>query len=291
MSRKKAKKQAKPSRPVPPEEPRFNHPPRLDAATSLARAADEMAARADRRSKGARHIAADRSLPIGARREAAALLAKTEFVTDPERRSLRWHYEREVRPYSELWEKFGAFERMATKAAWNDERESYWTEIQVQVQKRIQIADAEALLAETKRMNDSFNAMFEYLEPVRDPETKEILRHPAYLDDNVTPHPYAGRPVMPLEMPSLDKFIPAMLKLYDTMQSNRSLIAGRPTLTDDNATDAATARDRAIPVSDTVVEAFTKALLEKHKDPNFDIGDLPDDSAEGNEDVDDGFEG
>lgn len=287
--KKKPAPRKKPSRKVPPDVPRVKHPPRLSPSEVLARTSDDMATRAARKTGGAARIAADRGLPLVERRKAALLLAKIEYVTDREQRTLQWLYERDDRPYAELWPKFKQFEAVATREQWNTERDSHWTEAQHIVQKRIQRADVEALLRDTKRMGDAFDSLMEYVEPQRTPDG-QIERHPDFLPDNVTPHPYRGRPVLPLEVPSLDKFVTVLLKLHDKLNSQRAMISGRPVQTDDDAVKAASKHDESITMNDAVVDAFTKAMLAQGKGMgDFEVGDLPEITNIGDEEVNDGF--
>lgn len=292
MPKKKPPKypKKKPSRPVPPDAPRKRHPPRVSTSEALAVAADEKATLGARRARGAKHIAEDREQPIAERRKAAAMYAKIEYVTDPEQHSLQWHYERADRPFTELWPKFKMFDGLALREEWKYARDTYWTEIQMQVQKKIQRADVEALARDTKRFSAVFDAMIEYVEPMCD-EHGVVLRHGAFLADGVTPHPYHGRPIMPLEMPSLDKFVPVMLKLHDKLQGNRALIAGRPQMTDDDAVKASSRHDAKIPISDAMVEVMTRAMLREAREKmgDFDVDELPETAIGGDEEVEDEF--
>jgi hypothetical protein len=287
--KKKPAPRKKPSRKVPADVPRVKHPPRLSPSAVLARTGEELGARAQRKVGGAKHVAENRELPVVERRKAALQLAKIEFVTDREQHALRWHYEREDRPYAELWPKFKQFEAVATREFWQAEREEHWAVVHQAVQKRIQRADVEALLRDTKRFGDAFDALMEYVEPLRTADG-EIERHPEFLPDGVTPHPYRGRPVIPLEMPRLDQFVPVVLKLHDKLNQQRGMISGRPAQTDDEAVKASSKHDESITMSDRVVDAFTETLLaENRRMGEFDVGDLPDVKNIGDEDIDDGF--
>lgn len=145
-------------------------------------------------------------------------MAGVEYITDPDGRSIRWHYERGDRPYkTEVGD--AMFKRWAVVDQWADRREQYWTEVETRVLDKLQDQIFRDRLRELNSMQEDRSYLEEWLRPLRDAKGN-VQRYPMVNDDG-TPHQFAGLPKFPLKMPSIDRFLKALLDLDERIMLKR----------------------------------------------------------------------
>ena len=129
--------------------------------------------------------------------------ARTDYVVDPEGRSVRWHYEREDRDYSKLigWD---AFESWSKKDHWGPGRDRFWAEMEERV-----IAHVKDRLF-TQRL-DEIGRVEKLLEA-----TEQLLRPKVDKDGNVLLDT-DGIPQFHLKLPSLDRMVKAWLGMHERL--------------------------------------------------------------------------
>lgn len=249
--------------------------------------------RLDRLARGQLGQASDRSLPKRARRSHAKVLARVEFVQDPHKCKVRALWQREDRPYRELWT-VDQFRSMSKRDDWTMLRANFWAEVESHVERETQKELAKAMLRDTAMLQESFDAFSEYLLPMRD-EYGEIKRHEAtvMVGDAEVPNPYAGLPVMPLEMRSFDQTVPVIMKLHDKLHGNRMIIDGSMTPAGIGGTDGGGESVEHMPKpSQAVIDEMARSLVlhGQQSMDDFDGTDLPGVDSAGDHEVDDGFD-
>lgn len=132
--------------------------------------------------------------------------ARTDFVMDPDKRSVLWHYQRADRPYSTMWAE-RTFREFATDDHWLEHREKFWRDVEARVWDLQREKVVAQKLAQLGKLTHVYEHAIEYLAPIVDADTGEVKR---YAPDHPT---LANLPMLPLEMPSYDKYVGAMVKL------------------------------------------------------------------------------
>ena len=247
----------------------------------------------DRIARGQLAPAADKALPKRVRRIHARTLARVEFVQDPQKGSIGKLWKRGDRPYRDLWGA-DAFRDMARRDEWEVDRATFWDQVSAHVEKETQKGLAQALIRDTALLQEGFDALSEYFLPVRG-EDGEIKRHDEFITvgDTMEPNPFAGLPVMPLEMRSFDQFIPAYMKVMDKLQANRATIDGSMTPQGIGGEETGIEEARMLPKpSQGVIDEMARQLVlaGQQSMDDFDGTDLPGMDSAGDHEVDDGFD-
>lgn len=154
------------------------------------------------------------------------LLAKIDYVTDPEDRPARWHYERGDRDYGSV--SFATFERWSTEDGWVEARSHYYHEIE----QRIIAERLDHLLQqrfkEIDGLEEDLKYLHEWVTPLRD-QYGHVKRYPLtqQVGDprkgtmRIEPHPFAGLPMYALPFKSMEKVVDAFLKMDERLMLKR----------------------------------------------------------------------
>ena len=138
-------------------------------------------------------------------------LARTEYVTDPDKRSVDWHFRNK-------WQARGVspitFTRWSVLDHWGPRRAEFWKVIE----KRVFDARAEhivvARMRELEHLTQVRSFADEYLMPLREGKTGQVRRYPP-------DHDWAGLPMFALKMPSFDRFVKAYMDLDTQIMTKR----------------------------------------------------------------------
>lgn len=155
--------------------------------------------------------------------------ARSDYVMDPDQRSVTWHYQRTDRPYSEMWSAH-TFSSFATAERWTELRAQFWRDVELRVwnaQKEKVIAQR---LRQLEQLTEIYSYGMEWMGPLVNPDTGGVQRYPA-------DHAHAGLPMFPLDMPSFDRFASTMIKL----QQQIGLMRGEATSRSESTHVVATA--------------------------------------------------
>ena len=125
--------------------------------------------------------------------------AGIEYITDPDGKSIRWHYDRPDRDYGEhvTWM---TFDQWARTDKWVDRRVKFWQDIEARTLRLYRDELLKARLEEIREMTESRSFIFEHLQPLRNA-------------DGTVQRDDQGLPVFGPRIPSLDKLINAFIKL------------------------------------------------------------------------------
>jgi hypothetical protein len=141
-----------------------------------------------------------RKLAYLSRIEVARQQAAIDYITDPEGRSMDFHFRRSDRAYSKLvhmrtWDHWASLDR------WTDRREQFWKEIEQKLMNEWRDRLVAMRLTEIEEMTKVRGYMAEYLSPLKD-NKGEVKRDPE-----------TGLPVYGLYLPKMDGFINMFLAL------------------------------------------------------------------------------
>lgn len=165
------------------------------------------------------------------------LMAARDYIFDADQSAVDDLYERPDRPYSERVS-LHTFKKWAYEDGWTPRRDKFWEEHEQRVYERMRDQLLRQRLEEVRKRTEERDAMAAYLRPRRDPDTDEILYHPhtvteTYVDDDgeerttTRPHPLAGLPILPLEVPRLDQFVNAFVKFDQHLMVMRGEASSR----------------------------------------------------------------
>ena len=145
--------------------------------------------------------------------------AATDFIVDSEGRSIRWHYERTDRIYSQTvsWR---TFESWSIEDRWTDRRVEFWEQMEQRVIAHYGDKIFRQRLVEMSKLEQLIEVYEPYLLPMKDPKTGEVL-----IDDDT------NLPKFALKMPNLDKFAEMYLKVHERLM----LLRGEAISRSDNA--------------------------------------------------------
>jgi len=144
--------------------------------------------------------------------------AGLDYITDPEGRSVDWHWGRDDRDYKKSVA-LVTFKRWGVGDKWVNRREEFWAEIEARTLDGLQDAILRQRLVELTAMTKARSYMSEYMMPLTD-EAGEVRRYPMR-DENGEPHPYAGLPQYALDLPKFDKMLKAILDLDERVMLKR----------------------------------------------------------------------
>lgn len=187
-------------------------------------------------------------------------MAKAEYVTDPEQRSVEEIHRDPNRPYHRLVP-VRTMQYWAATDGWAPRRERYWAEVTEISINGIQQQIAAQRLKELSLLTTAADIAFEYLLPVGyDPETGDFERYPKG-------HKYEGMPKYALAMPRGDQWA----RMWLEIDKQRMLKRGEATTRSDalnEAEDGQPKLTRIDPVAQKVsidrgdIQAMAHALLE-----------------------------
>lgn len=186
--------------------------------------------------------------------------AAQDFITDPESRSVTFLWERVDRPYRKIV-KLETLKCWAVDDNWLTRREQFWQEIEHKVLQHTAHRVFVQRIEELKRLTPASDALMEYLLPKTDSQGV-ILRYPMLTDEG-KPHPYAGLPQLPLEIPPLDKFVVAFDKLHKLLMTKRGEVTSRSEQIPqrDGDSSALDPVGNAIPFSPEDIRQLSKHML------------------------------
>jgi hypothetical protein len=137
--------------------------------------------------------------------------ARTEFITDPQRRSVRWWHERVDREYRTIpWRSFQAW---ATKDDWLALREKFWRDVETYTITKLKRRAQSDRFRQYQQIMEDIEPLMEYTRPMRGPDG-QVIRHPEG-------HEWAGLPVMPLAMGKMHEHVRSVLALIDAASKLR----------------------------------------------------------------------
>lgn len=143
--------------------------------------------------------------------------AGVDYITDPDARSVEYWWNREDRPYKRAVT-FNTFREWSTLDNWTSRREKFWLEVEDRVIAAKQHQIMMQRLKEVDELTEIRAPMMEYLQPLRDHEGR-IVRH----DDGEL----EGLPKYPLALPSMEKFIKALIDLDKHLMLKRGEATAR----------------------------------------------------------------
>jgi hypothetical protein len=147
-----------------------------------------------------------------------------DYVTDPEARSLEWHYNRPDRDYK-AYLSDRTFSQWAAADGWRDKREVFWQRASLRVLEQEQdriVKQQREELAQLAKVRDH---LVQHLMPLEDDDGGIMVYPDEY--ENGDPHPLAGKPVLPYVMQSYDKAIKAYLEVDQRIMLKRGEVTQR----------------------------------------------------------------
>lgn len=138
----------------------------------------------------------------GVSRDILRKMAATDYITDQNGRSVRFHFERPDRGYSGVVT-FQQFKAWSSEDDWVRRRAHFWEEVEVRVREERSDELYAKRLADLAEFTETAELLGGYLRPMRDKRGRVII-------DKST-----GLPKLPLDMPRADQFIRAYLKLHE----------------------------------------------------------------------------
>ncbi len=152
-------------------------------------------------------------------------MAGIDFIRDPDGNTIDHWWAREDRPYHKAV-KQKTFQEWAREDNWINRREQFWLEVEYKVLEDAKHKILVQKLREIDEVTVISDAMQEYLRPLRDPLTGDVKRYPEY-DNEGKPHPLAGLPVFPLELPPMDKFAKSWIDVNKLLMTKRGEATSR----------------------------------------------------------------
>lgn len=154
------------------------------------------------------------------------MLGKIDYVTDPEDRPARWHYERPDRNYQAV--SFPTFERWCQEDDWVEARSRYYLEIERRIVAQRLDHLLEQRFKEIDHISDDLKYLHEWVTPLRD-KFGNVRRYPLTQETGdprkgtyqVEAHPFAGLPMYALPFTSMDKLVATFLKLDERLMLKR----------------------------------------------------------------------
>lgn len=190
-------------------------------------------------------------------------LAEIDYVTDPEDRPLRYHYERADRDYKEIvaWT---TYERWATEGRWVERRAWYFEQIKTRIIATRLDKLVEQRLSEIETLSEDVQLLHEWIRPLRD-ANGQVKRYPDF-DNEGLPHPFAGLPQYAVPFTRMEKAIAAFIALDQHLMLKR----GEATSRSDNVNGPARPsvldpQKMLSTVSKEEVQAMARALLLKRQ--------------------------
>lgn len=230
------------------------------------------------------------------RRKDLRRMAGHEYITDRLERSVEALYEDPERPYKSAVA-ISTFKTWSIEDSWKTRRDAYFLEIERRVLSKHQDKLVEQMSKELEQLQEQRDLMFQYLSPMRDPDTGEVLMHEptvTYTEVNqegdvvqrTYPNPLYGMPKLALEMPRYDQMVSSFLKLEQHIMTRR----GQPTLIAEHHHDGSVVHGAAadptaanLELSDEEIEAMSDVLLQQRQ-PELVIGvELDDEDDESDE--------
>lgn len=148
--------------------------------------------------------------------------AEVEFITDPEERSVDWHYYRDDRDYTDVVS-VETFRKWAQKRRWVEKRKKFWEDVEADTLEKLKDKIVKQRVVELRKMESARSYMEEYLFPVSDS------------DGNVMRDEATGLPVYGLDLPSYDRFVKMWLELDDRIAMKRGEVKTRTEMMDDGS--------------------------------------------------------
>jgi hypothetical protein len=172
--------------------------------------------------------------------------AAVDYITDPERRPAAYHHSRIDREYSSACA-LDTFQSWATEDKWVDRRAKFWEEIEARVMKEYGDQLFKKKMLEVGELTLAQDSILEYLLPRTNPDGS-VARYPTIDPDTGKPHEYAGLPVLPLDLPSMDKVAKMLVEVAKVIMVKR----GETTSRTEQVTVEATGETRRVTALDPV---------------------------------------
>jgi hypothetical protein len=176
--------------------------------------------------------------------------AGTDYITDIDGHTVRWHYERKDRSYSESvgWK---AFEIWSMNDRWKERRKLFWVQIEERVRQHFGDRILRQRLDDMEKFETLINVFDGYLQPLKND------------DGSIKLNKETGLPVFALEMPPLDKFMTMYLKLHERVMLLRGEATKRTETVEASVVDAHKRGRLAPQISSEDARAMARTLLEK----------------------------
>lgn len=153
--------------------------------------------------------------------------AEHEFIADPNGRTVDDHYKL-LPPEFGKKVSIHTFRTWAYKSTptWADARKKFWEDVEVRVVAGLRERFIKERIEEHGALRENLGYLWEWLMPLRDPITDEVLRH-GPIDDEGKPNPYVGLPKFPLAMPPLDRMAKVILDVQARVMLTRGEVLNR----------------------------------------------------------------
>lgn len=206
--------------------------------------------------------------------------AGVDYITDPDGRSIRYHYSRDDRTYKDEVSE-PRFREWSMEDRWSERREQYWNEIEARTLDGLQDKILRMRMEELAGLTEARNHLSEYLMPLYNKDGT-VKRHPD-VDEAGKPHKFAGLPVFPLEMPRFDRFIKSLLDLDERVMLKRGEAITRTETIGSKTKVKTTALDPVgslMNITPEEARALAKDLLRKRMGERYtDVLDVPGEDA------------
>lgn len=185
-------------------------------------------------------------------------MLQVDYIQDPDRRPLRELWEDDGRPYSEI--PWNTIRDWSSKDGWEKQRKAYWRRVTQYALNRFMQEQAHSLMREIDRVSESLTYLEEYILPLKDASGK-VRRYKK--------GDFKGLPMYPLEMPTQDKAVDMVLKLYKHRMSLVAAAAGKGAdgkpLVEETMHDVPSVQldpvAHSVDLSDAQLDAMSDALL------------------------------
>lgn len=207
--------------------------------------------------------------------------AGVDYITDPDGRSIRYHWARDDRTYKDDISE-ARFREWSMEDRWSERREQYWNEIEARTLDGLQDKILRMRMEELAGLTEARNHLSEYLMPLYNKDGT-VKRHPDVDPDTGKPHQFAGLPVFPLEMPRFDRFIKSLLDLDERVMLKRGEAITRTETIGAKTKVKTTALDPVgslMNITPEEARALAKDLLRKRMGDRYrDVLDVPGEDA------------
>lgn len=154
-------------------------------------------------------------------------IAAMEFIIDPNKNAVEYHYARTDRP----WRKAITLDVMrtwATQDRWVERREDYATQMQTRVLEKFRNEAVKRRIGQLEEVEEVRGYLLEYLKPLRSKDGK-VRRYPLTQKRGrqYVEHPLAGLPMFPLELGNTASIIKRFIDLERHLMTVRGELPDR----------------------------------------------------------------
>lgn len=158
--------------------------------------------------------------------------AMIDYVSDPEQRGLRYHFNRPDRAYPK-YASYDQVEKWSVRGKWGQRREEFWIQISDRILERHQEALVQVQQIEVEELTELRRQLLEHIRPLTE-EDGSIKCYPPF-DRYGEPHPLAGKPMLPHAISSYDKAVKVFLEVDERLMTKRGEVTKRRETIDSSA--------------------------------------------------------